>query len=83
MAEYVVCILGAGTGCDYCIDCNKTFFVLEAENDEDAIEALEEEVYNNWGGDRIDSVDIYKIDTDLSKKALKYHNNIITKFQEE
>ena len=54
MKNYVVCINGYGDGCDYTIDCNKTFQEIEAESIEDLLDKIHTEheyVYMSGCGD--------------------------------
>lgn len=43
MKKFVVCIEGAGEGCDYTIGCNKRFYETEAESIDDLLLEFHEE----------------------------------------
>ena len=70
MAKYVLIVEGAGTGCDYSIDCNKTFDTFRAESFEEVVEYVRENVVEYYSDDRVDWWQVFEIKDDLSDRVL-------------
>ena len=65
MKTYAVFITGDGDGCDYTIGCNKTFTVVEAENETIALNIILEE-YNQLNPEYeneiwLDEVEVFEV----------------------
>ena len=59
--KFVALLTGFGDGCDYTIDCNKSFKIFEAENQAEAVEKCKE-IYEYYGGSygepKIEKIDL-------------------------
>jgi len=49
--KFLVLYTGYGTGCDYTIDCNKTWRFMEAESMQEAINELMGDSPEDWTDD--------------------------------
>lgn len=55
--KYLVLYTGYGQGCDYTIDCNKTWSFIEAESMQDAIKELMGDNPEDWTDNEFDTFD--------------------------
>jgi len=76
MAKYVALLTGAGDGCDYTIDCNKTFKVFEAEDDAAAIKRCKQEWEDRGGAGgkpRIEQIQLLRVETTVNVPVDKWN----------
>lgn len=71
--RYVALITGKGDGCDYTIDCNKTFLVFMALDELDAIS----QCYAKWreykdSESSIDEIQLFVVESEISVPILKW-----------
>lgn len=55
--KFLVLYTGYGQGCDYTIDCNKTWRFMEAENMQEAINTLMGDNPEDWSDEEFDDFD--------------------------
>jgi hypothetical protein len=68
---FVLLLTGEGQGCDYCIDCNKTFRVFDAKGAAEAMAEVEE-IIKEYGEPGIECFRLFVAGCELTDEARKY-----------
>lgn len=80
--KYVVLMAGEGHGCDYTIDCNKTFMIFEAKDDEEAIERCKKrwEEFGTEGSEpRVKNIELFCVERTVGTSVKKWVSDEIAK----
>lgn len=81
MKTFLVLYKGSGEGCDYTIDCNKTWKFIEAETMDDAIKELMSDNPNDFTAEDIDDVDEYDLIWHRYKSGYEFSYSYIEIFE--
>jgi agmatine/peptidylarginine deiminase len=63
--RYIALITGEGEGCDYTIDCNKRFEIIERATDVEAI-IWAKELLDEDGHDRIENIQLFSVEAEVA-----------------